>query len=100
MTLSLRNRMIIGAIAGLAVVAFLLFAAGAADPAWGKYWMIRPIIVLTFAGAMAGLCNYIILHYRHLAGLHRIVAIIISLVVSLVGIWMGIVLGFDGTLWN
>lgn len=92
--------MLIGALIGVAVVTFFLYGSGGGDPTWGKYWMIQPILVLIFAGTMAGLCNYIILHNRHLVGLSRIVAIVISLVVSIVGLWMGVVLGFHGTMWN
>jgi hypothetical protein len=49
---------------------------------------------------MGGLCNYFILNFRHLVGLNKVVAIILSVVVALVGLWMGIILGLDGTMWN
>ena len=96
----LSTRVLIGAAIGFAVISFFLFMSDGGDPAWGKYWMIRPLVVGTFAGGMAGSCNYVILHYRSLAGINRPVAVILSLVVSIVGMWMGIVLGFDGTMWN
>lgn len=92
--------MLVGAGIGLLVISFFLLTAGGGDPAWGRLWMIRPLILVPFAGAMAGLCNYIILHYRHLVGLNKAVAIILSVIVSIVGLWMGIVLGLDGTMWN
>jgi hypothetical protein len=92
--------MIIGALIGLAVNSYFLIMLDEADPAWGQYWMIRPILVGIFAGTMAGLCNFIILRYRSLVGVNRVVAVIISLIVSFVGLWMGIVLGYVGTMWN
>jgi hypothetical protein len=98
--MKLGTRISIGAVAGLAVILFFLSMSDGGDPSWGKYWMIRPLVVGTFAGAMAGFCNYIILHYRALAGLNRPVAVILSVVVSIAGMWMGIVLGFNGTMWN
>jgi hypothetical protein len=97
---SLTTRMLIGAAVGLALVSFFVFTVDEADPAWGELWMIRPLIIVPFAGAMAGLCNYILLQFHYLAGISKTVAIIVSILVSLVGLWMGIVLGLDGTLWD
>ncbi len=99
-SLSLTTRMIIGTLVGLVVISYFLIASGGGDPAWGRFWMIRPVIVCGFAGAMAGLCNYYILRYRGIINMSRPVAIALSILVSLVGMWMGIVLGLDGTLWN
>jgi hypothetical protein len=96
----LTTRMLIGGFIGILVASFFFFSADAPDPEWGKFWMIRPYIVMTFAGAMAGLCNYFILQYRWVIGLNKTLAIIISAVVAIVGMFMGIVLGLDGTLWN
>jgi hypothetical protein len=94
------KRILVGAGVGSIVVAFFLVSAGGGNPEWGNFWMIRPIIVLIFAGSMAGLCNYIIMFNHRRFNVPKILAIILSGLVSLVGIWMGIVLGFNGTLWN
>lgn len=98
--LSLTSRMLIGGGIGLVVISYFLISSGGGDPAWGKYWMIQPLLVGPFAGAMGGLCNYYIVHFRWVAGISRPLAIIISVVVSIVGMWMGIVLGLHGTMWN
>lgn len=92
--------MLIGAWVGLLFISFFLISADNPNPAWGKLWPIRPLIVVTFAGAMAGLCNYLLLHYRSRLGMSKTVAIILSVIVSAVGLWMGVILGLDGTLWN
>jgi hypothetical protein len=92
--------MIIGAIIGLAVILFFLLPSGGGDPAWGKFWWIRPLLVVPFAGAMGGLCNYFLVNYRFVARLSKPVAIILSVFIFIVGLWMGIILGLDGTMWN
>ena len=92
--------MLIGAGIGLLVIAFFLIPTGEGDPAWGPLWRIRPLIVVPFAGAMGGLCNYVIFNFRPLSGLNKIVATILSVIIFMVGLWMGIVLGLDGTLWD
>ena len=91
--------MIIGAGIGLSVILIFIIPSDE-NPTWGKLWMIRPLIVVPFAGAMGGLCNYYILKFHSLVGLNKIVAIILSAVVFLFGLWVGIVLGLDGTLWD
>src|SRR5688572_22117045 len=92
---SLSKRMILGAGIGLLLIAFFLLTADEPDPAWGKFWMIRPLIIVPLAGAMGGLCNYFILSFHDRAGINRIVAIIISVIVFIIGLWMGVVLGLD-----
>lgn len=99
---SLTKRMLAGATIGLFLIALFLFSAPAADPAWGwgKYWMVRPLILVPFAGAMGGLCNYLIFTYRNRVGLNKTLAIILSILVCIIGLWLGTVLGLDGTYWN
>lgn len=98
--LSLKTRMLIGAAAGLAVISSFLISSGGGLPEWGRFWMIQPLFFGPFAGAMAGLCNFYIVHYRWVIGMNKAVAIALSILVSIVGMWMGIVLGLNGTMWN
>jgi len=97
---SLAIRMLIGGAIGFAIIALFVFGVNDPDPAWGKYWRIRPLIITPLAGAMGGLCNYFLTKYYFLAGMNKTVATIISAVVFIVGLWLGIVLGLDGTLWD
>lgn len=99
-SISLTNRMAAGAGIGLALISVFLSNVTDTDPAWGAYWMIRPFVIVPFAGAMGGLCNYFILHYHKRFGVHKAIAIIISFIVAVVGVWLGIVLGLDSTLWD
>lgn len=97
---SLAKRMTVGAAIGFVLISLFLLSAGEPNPEWGSLWMIRPLIVVPLAGAMGGLCNYFIVHFHSLVGLHKIIAIIISVVVFIIGLWMGTVLGLAGTMWN
>lgn len=98
--LSLTKQILIGASIGLTLIMLYLSTVREVDPAWGMYWMIRPILLMTFAGAMGGLCNYVIINFRSLVGFSKPVAIILSIVVFIMGLYMGFVLGLDGSLWN
>jgi hypothetical protein len=97
---SLITRMAVGAGIGLLLISLYLLSADEPDPAWVKFWMIRPLIIVPLAGATGGLCNYFILRFQTLNGLSKALALIISLLVFVIGIWMGIVLGLDGTWWD
>ena len=97
--LSRGKRMIVGAVIGLFVVSFFLIS-GTADPAWGKFWMIRPLMVVPLAGAMGGLCNDFIFSFQRRSGLNKILAVILSVMVFAIGLWMGLILGFAGTHWD
>jgi hypothetical protein len=92
--------MIQGVIPALILVIVFLVTAGEPDPEWGKFWRLRPILVLTFAGAMGGVCYYILDYLRYRGGWRMIVAYILSFIVYLFGIWIGFVLGFVGTYWH
>lgn len=97
---SLTKRMLVGAAIGLFLISLFLLSAGEPDPAWGNYWRIRPMIIVPLAGAMGGLCNYFIVHYHNRLGLHKAIAVIVSVIVFIIGLWLGTVLGLDGTYWN
>lgn len=97
---SLGKRMLAGAWIGLVLISLFLIPVDEPDPAWGKLWMIRPLIIVPFAGAMGGLCNYFIVRFHNQFGVNKAIAIILSVIIFIIGLWMGIVLGLDGTMWD
>jgi hypothetical protein len=97
---SLTKRMLIGAAIGLALISFFLFNAGEPNPEWGKYWRIRPLLFVPFAGAIGGLCNYLIIRFHKSFGVHKAIAITLSLIIFIIGLWLGTVLGLVGTYWD
>jgi hypothetical protein len=96
----LARRVIGGAGIGLLLISLYLLTVDEPEPAWGKFWMIRPIVLMIFAGAMGGLCNYLILLYHKQFGLSRTLALILSGLIFILGLYIGFVLGLDGTFWD
>ncbi len=94
------KRMLVGAAIGLAVVLFFLVQTDEPNPNWSKFWMIKPLIVVPFAGAMGGLLYSLMDRLRYQGGWKKITANMGSVLVFIVGLWMGLVFGFAGTLWN
>ena len=94
------KRMILGGIIGLIVILIFILPVGNPNPDWGKFWMIRPLIITPLAGAMGGLFYSFMDAVRHEGGFKKILANAVSFIVFIIGLWMGIVLGLAGTLWN
>lgn len=98
-SVSLVKPMLVGAGIALLVISFFVFGVDAPHPEWGKYWMVRPLIVTPLAGAIGG-AFYAFMEYQSSRGFNRTLAISLSIVVYIIGLWLGTVLGLAGTMWN
>lgn len=94
------RRMAIGAAAGLILILFFVLGVDHPDPNWPKLWMLKPLIVVPLAGSIGSLLYHIINPLRHQPGWKRTGANILGLVIFLIALWMGTVLGLDGTMWD
>ncbi|WP_207435369.1 potassium transporter KefB [Sabulibacter ruber] len=90
---------VVGAVIALLVALFFVVGADAPSPAWGKYWMVRPLIIIPLAGAAGG-AFYAFMMYQSARGFNRVLAVLLGIGVYLVGLWLGVVLGLDGTMWD
>lgn len=92
--------MAIGASIGLVLIGIFLAGVQQPDPAWSRWWMLRPLLVVPAAGALAGLFYHSVQPQRFGSFGGRLLAWLVCLLVLLIGLWMGAVVGLDGTLWN
>ena len=97
---SLPKRLMQGALLAFILITIFLLTTGKADPTWGKFWMIRPVVIVTAAGAVGGAFYYFMDLLCYQGGWKKIVAIALSVVVYIFGLWIGTILGFDGTMWD
>ncbi len=95
----LAKRMLLGGGIALIFISVFLLRVDEPNPAWPKFWMVRPLLIVTLAGAVGGLVYYFMNHVLYY-GWKKAVAIIVSLIVYIIGLWIGFVLGLVGTLWN
>ena len=98
-TTTLFKAMFTGAAIGLIVILFFVIG-GQPKPEWGKFWMIRPLIITPIAAAMGGAFFYFINHLLHKPGWRKVLVIFIGVIGFVIALWLGIVLGLDGTMWN
>ncbi len=94
------KRMIVGAAIALILISALLLTIKNANPAWGKLWFLKPLVVVPLAGAMGGLFYHLMESLRKRVGWNNIIITTISILVYLFILWAGTILGLDGTLWN
>ena len=93
-----------GALAGLFIGFFLvtlfLWKADPPKPEWGDYWQIRPFIIVPLASALGGFMALFLITRPNTSIAAKLGLIVLALVGYIVALWMGIVLGFDGTHWD
>lgn len=91
---------LLGAAIGLILITLFLLSAGEGDPSWSKLWRLRPLIITPLAGAGGGMFFYFMNFIKKGSGFGKAVAIIIGALGFLCALWLGSVLGLDGTYWN
>jgi uncharacterized integral membrane protein len=97
---SLMTRAFQGAGIALLLIILLLLQVRNPDPAWPKFWMIRPLIVVSCGGAMGGVVFYMMDQLRQQGGGKKILANILSLLLFVFILWLSFIFGLDGTLWD
>ena len=99
-TTSLLKRMLLGAGIALALISLFLFQVKNPNPAWPTYWMVKPLIMVPLAGAAGGAFTYFLDNLRSKGGWKTAAAILSSIIGFIFALWIGTVLGLNGTLWN
>ena len=97
---SVMIRMLIGATLGLVFISLYVFSVKNPNPEWGKLWMIRPLVIVPLAAAAGSLFFSSIDLLRPQSSWKKILLMILSAFAFIVALWVGIVLGLDGTLWD
>jgi len=96
----LGRRVLIGAIVALAMVGVFVIGAGSGKPEWGAYWRLKPLLLTPCLGAIVGLSYDITQPLRNINGLPGRVFFVLSIVGGLIGLWMSMILGLAGTMWD
>ena len=96
---SFMKSVMIGAIIGLAIIALFVFGVERPNPEWGKLWRLKPLMITPLAGASGGAFFYF-MDLMSLRGMNKTVAIIVGVFGFVVALWLGTVLGLNGTMWD
>jgi len=100
-TATIGKRALLGAgIAYVLITIFLLVPGVTTDPNWPKFWMIKPLLIVPLAGAGGGVFYHFMDIFREQKGWKKIVANVVCVVAYIIALWLGTVLGLNGTLWD
>lgn len=94
------KNMLIGAAIGLAIISLFIFSVGDPNPEWGKYWRIKPLIITPLVSAFGFLSFFLNEYINPKTNAGKIIVFFVSLIAFIVAMWLGTVLGLNGTLWN
>jgi hypothetical protein len=94
------NRILIGAGIALILISLFIFPLRNPKPEWGKFWMVQPLIITPLAGAGGGAFTYLIGLLLGKGSWKTPLAIALGIIGYIIALWLGIVLGLSGTLWN
>ena len=96
---SIGKRMLQGAAIALIVISLFLIGTEA-EPDWPELWFLRPLLVVPVAGALGGIFYYFMEPLGAMRGWQKVLGILLILLGYVIILWLGIVLGLDGTLWD
>jgi hypothetical protein len=97
---SLILRMAAGAAIGFGIISIFVFGVDTPNPDWGESWQIRPLIVTPLAGAFGILVFYSTAFIRPKSQWLNVLLIVLSAFAFVIALWLGVVLGLAGTMWN
>ena len=87
--------------AGIAffVISFFVFGIEEPKPEWGQFWRIKPLILTPLAGGIGGAVFYIMTQ-RVSRDIPKTLAFLLGIAAYFIILWLGVVLGLDGTMWD
>jgi hypothetical protein len=97
---SITRYALIGASIGLVLISIFLLGVKHADPSWPRFWQLRPLIIVPLGGAGGAVFLYLINSINYNSVVMKFAARLVGLIGFVIALWMGTVLGLDGTLWN
>lgn len=97
---SLLKAMLIGFAIGLLAISFFVFGVDEPNPNWPEFWRVRPLIVTPLTAAFGGAGFYIATNQLSNNSIQKTAGYVVGIIGFVVALWLGIVLGLDGTMWN
>lgn len=85
---------------GLVLITLFVFSADDPKPEWGPWWIVRPLIVTPIVSAIGMLSFFLKSIINPSSDLGKIAVFLISLFFFVVALWLGFIMGLDGTMWN
>lgn len=85
---------------GLLLICLLLYSNNHIDPSWGKWWQLKPLVIVPLGSAFAGRIIYYIHPKKPIEQWKMLLFVLGAVVFFCMSCWISIIVGLDGTLWN
>lgn len=85
---------------GFILILALVLSVNEPKPEWSQYWWVRPVLLTPFISGLAGWLFYRIPRFFQQQQWSLALAYVFVVLLFIFMLWIGIVLGLDGTLWN
>ncbi len=92
--------LMLGFTLGLFIATLFIYSVPFPKFSWGPNWMVKPLILVSLISAIGSIPFYYANQYDAPHPKNKILTYILSAVVLIICIWIGVVLGFKGTLWD
>jgi hypothetical protein len=92
--------LLIGAALGLIVILIFVFRVSTPKVQSGKFWMVRPLITESIAGAIGALFFYFMNYMGSNGAINKTMALLLGVIVFILALWLGIIAGGDSTIWD
>ncbi|MBD3581207.1 potassium transporter KefB [Flavobacterium selenitireducens] len=89
-----------GAVVALGVISLFVFGADNPNPDWPANWKVKPLLLTPVAGAVGGAFFYFMTCVKAPSQALRILRSVVGILGFVVALWIGIVLGLNGTMWD
>lgn len=88
------------ALIGLIIIAIFVFPVTEPKPEWGTFWQIKPLLLTPLITAFGGVVYYFVKEWFLKKGWSSLLAIVLGAALFFLSLWLGIILGLNGTLWD
>lgn len=93
-------RMLFGAFIGFIIISVFVFGVDNPNPDWPANWRIKPLIFTPLVAAFGALSFYLADVIGVKGEWPKVVLFFISAILFLIALWLGTVLGLNGTMWH
>ncbi len=98
---SVTTAIVLGFGVAFILVSALILSVNAPNPVWGKNWFVKPILLTPVIAAPGGGVFYLIsrISFENQL-LFKLLKALLCLLAYIFFLWIGTIIGFNGTLWN
>lgn len=89
-----------GWVTGLGLISLFVFGVNDPDPEWGSFWRVRPLLLTPVIAGIGAVFAYLLYSRSGGSTWNKALFTVLAAGAFLFCLWIGIILGLDGTLWD